>query len=467
MRARRIRIGRFLEELVSRHRPIAMARGLELILDLRALGNPDPNAGGRPIILWADPDLLEKAVGNLLSNALKFTPKGGTVALSLTIEAGEVRILVQDEGPGVAAEHRERIFERYYQAESGGHQSAEGAGIGLSLARELAELQGGSLQLVEGGAAGATFALTLPSGTDHLSIEDIGLDEPSDPSFPTPIRPPPPVGSRPRVLLVEDHPELRAYLAARLSAELDVEAVGDGETALLRLRAGGFGLLLSDIMMPGMDGIDLCRAVRADPTLQGLPVVLLSAKGPSAEAEARAAGADRFLSKPILASVLMRSLRELLPYAEPIPEEEAPTPTIPPPPETTPSPIALPAPVEAPPPVEAGQAPLNEAERALLDRLLGIARARMSDPSFTVEVLASAVAMSPRTLQRVLNRLSGKAPSSWLQELRLESAQDLLRRGGSVSEAADAVGMAPAYLSRVYKAWFGYPPSREERSRGG
>jgi AraC-like DNA-binding protein len=374
MRARRIRIGRFLEELVSRHRPIAMARGLELILDLRALGNPDPNAGGRPIILWADPDLLEKAVGNLLSNALKFTPKGGTVALSVTIEAGEVRILVQDEGPGVAAEHRERIFERYYQAESGGHQSAEGAGIGLSLARELAELQGGSLQLLEGGAAGATFALSLPSGTDHLSIEDIGLDEPSDPSFPTPIRPPPPVGSRPRVLLVEDHPELRAYLAARLSAEVDVEAVGDGETALLRLRAGGFGL---------------------------------------------------------------------------------------------PAPLEVPSPVEAPPPVEAGQAPLNEAERALLDRLLGIARARMSDPSFTVEVLASAVAMSPRTLQRVLNRLSGKAPSSWLQELRLESAQDLLRRGGSVSEAADAVGMAPAYLSRVYKAWFGYPPSREERSRGG
>ena len=186
-----------------------------------------------------------------------------------------------------------------------------------------------------------------------------------------------------------------------------------------------------------------------------------------------AAGADRFLTKPILASELMRSLRELLPYAEPIPEEEAPPPTDPPLPAAAPPPVALPAPLEAPPPVEApppgeaGQAPLNEAERALLDRLLGIARARMRDPSFTVEVLASAVAMSPRTLQRTLNRLSGKAPSGWLQELRLESAQDLLRRGGSVSEAADAVGMAPAYFSRVYKAWFGYPPSREERSRGG
>ncbi len=183
------------------------------------------------------------------------------------------------------------------------HPAAEGAGIGLSLARELAELQGGSLRLVDHAGVGAVFELSLPVGIEHLAIGDITLEGGTGEVLELPSQ-----AATGRILVVEDHGELRAYLSARIGSEYAVDAVADGHAALERVRQGGIDLVLSDIMMPGMDGLSLCRHLRADPALAALPVVLLSAK-----VEALAAGATIYLPKPVLTSALMAALRRLLP----------------------------------------------------------------------------------------------------------------------------------------------------------
>jgi signal transduction histidine kinase/DNA-binding response OmpR family regulator len=406
MRARRTELSGFLVELVQRFSPLAQARGMTLSLT-GATGSA---------WLWVDPDLLDKTLSNLLSNALKFA----RCEISVTLEAGEssVRVAVADDGPGVPPEVADAIFDRFFQADASDTRSADGAGIGLALARELAELHGGGLVLTPS-PQGATFELTLPRGATHLDVTDIALD-PAPAEIFAPAEPAEPAGRR-RVLVVEDHPELRAWLVSRLAAEFAVEAVADGFAALERLRQGGIDLLLSDIMMPGMDGLALCRAARADPALRALPVLLLSAKGPSAEPEARAAGADAFIPKPVVGHELMAALRQHLPVD--------------------------------PAPADVGQ----------LARIEAVARAHLGDPELSVERLAQKVAMSPRTLQRTLNRLTGRSPVAWLQELRLEAGRDALRRGASVQEAAAAVGLSASYFTRLYGSWFGYPPSQERR----
>lgn len=419
VRACRLALAQTLEVLVARHAPLAASRGIQLSFAAEAA-----------LEVWADHDLLEKALSNLLGNALKFTPRGGAVRVSLRAEPGGARVEVADTGPGVRTELAERIFDRYFQVDSGDDRPAEGAGIGLALARELTEAQGGSLRLLASGGPGATFALSLPTGTDHLTVADISLEEPYGERVASAPRPTSSAGPG-RVLIVEDHPELRAYLAARLSGAYAVETAADGPAALARLRRGGIGLLLSDIMMPGMDGVALCRAVRAEPGLTELPIVLLSARGSAAEPEAMAAGANAFLAKPILTSDLLRALEAHLP---PAPPEESAAPQS-----------------------------KTEADLALLERITAVATGNLRTPGFSVEDLARLVAMSPRTLQRALQRIAGKAPLSWIQELRMGHAQERLRAGDTVSEAAEAVGMTPSYFSRVYSAWFGYPPSKEPR----
>jgi signal transduction histidine kinase/CheY-like chemotaxis protein len=410
LRARRLAVEPFLRDLVDRHRPLAEDRGLSVSVE------------AAPVEVWADRDLLEQAVGNLIGNALKFTPRGGRIGLSAAAAADRIVIEVADDGPGVAPQDAERIFERWTRAEPA---QAEGAGIGLSLAREIAELHGGELTLAPS-ERGARFVLALPSGADHLSVSEVALDDPGPAS---PSAPPAP-GKR-RILVVEDHPELRAWLAARLGEEFAVELAVDGAEALARLEASPPDLVLSDIMMPKVDGLSLCRSIRANPHTASLPVILLSAKGRATEPEARAAGADLFLPKPVRTSALLEALRARLPSPEP--------------------------PVE----VEEAPGPRTELEAEWIGRLEALVRQHLADPDLSVERLAKQVGMSRRTLQRALNRLLGQSPNTWLQELRLAHGREVLLRGGTVGEAAGAVGLSPSYFARLYRAWFGYPPSEE------
>jgi signal transduction histidine kinase len=318
-------------ELTNRviERAGAAARTRKMTLELNAPAQLD---------VHADPHRLETVLSNLLGNALKFTPDGGAVRVEIEADKEQVRVRVRDTGPGIPEGELERIFERFYQVEGSQRRRHGGAGMGLALAKRLVELHGGSLSVTSRVGGGSCFECCLPRGREHFKDEVLerrrtqsGLhpnrrseDRPalepalaSSPAAALADAPAPPVwldrGRRPRVLVAEDERDLRDYLVTTLAEHYDVVPAGDGGEALRLLASSPFDLVLTDMMMPDSSGTDLCRAIRADTRLAGLPVIVLTALSSSDDAlEAYAAGADDFVTKPFHSRVLLARIRAQL-----------------------------------------------------------------------------------------------------------------------------------------------------------
>jgi signal transduction histidine kinase len=323
-------VGQLLAELVAAATPHAERRGLKIVTE-RLDEVPDS---------VFDPAKTEIVAANLLSNAIKFTPPGGHV--TVRAEPGEeaVAFEVEDDGVGIPEDHLERIFERFHQVDASMSREQGGAGLGLALARELARLHGGNVTVRSRRGEGSVFRVEMPLGpggalperrrrprrredqfaqarADAIAAREYALrtlretlladvEVPRLPSVGAgaPPRPQPPAGA-PRLLLVEDNADLRAFLANRLSRLYRVEAAADGATALAAARRARPDLVVTDVMMAGMDGHELCRRLRADPVFAAVPVILLTARaGAEALAEGLEVGADDYVVKPF-------ALREL------------------------------------------------------------------------------------------------------------------------------------------------------------
>jgi len=268
---------------------------------------------------WIDRDMWEKIVFNLLSNALKFTLQGEiTIRLSMTAEGFEFR--VSDTGVGIPAEELPRMFERFHRVEGARGRSIEGSGIGLSLVAELVRLHGGTIAVASTLGAGSTFTITLPRG--HAHLPEAAVDGSTAPASgtgrqaigeilygdrsATPVVFQRPRAAGGRIVLAEDNPDLRNFTAGILAPYYEVEAVGDGEAALEAVSRRIPDLVLSDVMMPRLDGFGLLRRLRADSGTSTIPVILLSARaGEDALVAGMEASAEDYLAKPF-------SSRELL-----------------------------------------------------------------------------------------------------------------------------------------------------------
>ena len=448
LRARRQDLGAFLRQVVGRFTSAASERGLAL--DVSA---PDG------VILWFDPDLIDKVLTNLIGNALKFTPAGGSVTVALRADPvvegadGVATVSVTDTGVGISPTEQASIFERFYQVDSADRRQHGGAGIGLSLARELVELHGGALTVHSAPGRGSAFCFTLPLGSTHLRPDELDL---------SPAPAPPAVasgteaggrvadaaaddedGAAPgaRVLVVEDHPDLRAYIAAHLSQHFQVQTAPDGAAALDAIRAQRPDVVVSDVVMPHLDGISMCRALRADPALADLPVILVSAKGAEADRRAGLEVAQAWFSKPFRMREMVETALRLAPAS---PERPANTDGAPVPPEA-----------------------MTDEDRRLLARLEALVHERLADPELSVVLLAKRLAFSRRQLLREVRRLTGQPVVAYIQRERMEAARDMLRRdsAATVANVAEAVGMNRAYFSRLYSAWHGKAPS-EDRLAG-
>ena len=406
----------------------------------------------RPLAAWVDPERYEQILGNLLVNAFKFTPSGGKVRVGVRTEHRTAVVTVRDTGQGIPAEAVPHVFERFHQIVDAATPPHGGAGIGLALVRELVGLHGGTVEVESVEGFGSAFTVRLPLGRAHLPPEafDAAPGAPTRsalPAAPGPDARPvdrPPTPSDAVVLVVEDHPDMRTYLCDLLAPHYAVEGAADGQAGLdaaRRLHADGRppALVLSDVVMPRLDGIDLCRALKADPALGHVPVVLLTAR---ADEESRldglGASADDYLAKPFSVDELLARCENLIEVRRRLQARFSG--------EVVVHPTAVVVPRE---------------EADWLAQAQAAAEARLADAGFGVDWLASDLGVSTRTLQRRLKAACGLTPHAFLRTLRLEHAAALLEAGGrSVAEVATAVGYTdPDSFSRAFRQGFGVAPS--------
>jgi signal transduction histidine kinase/DNA-binding response OmpR family regulator len=298
----------YTSELASVFRSAIESAGLRLVL-----------SGPSRASAYVDRTMWETIVFNLISNALKFTFAGEIeVAIAATSRGVEMR--VRDTGIGIAQDDIPRLFERFHRVRSVRSRTHEGSGIGLALVRELVHLHGGSIEVASALGAGTTFTVVLPHGSDHLPQDRVGAPfrpqalegrreevaheiESWAPS--ESLRPANDALDRPRIIVADDNADLRTYLRTLLERHYDVEAVGDGISALAALERRRADLIICDVMMPQVDGLEVVRRLRADESTSRIPVILLSARaGDDAAALGLGLGADDYLLKPFSAAEL-------------------------------------------------------------------------------------------------------------------------------------------------------------------
>ena len=308
-------LAKFTGDLASNFRSAMEAAGLELVVDCPPL----------PKNVYVDREMWEKIVLNLLSNAFKFTFEG-SVTVKMEADGGHATLTVSDTGVGIPERELPHIFERFHRAEGTKGRTYEGTGIGLALIQDLVKLHGGAVEVQSHLGRGSAFAVTLPFGSEHLPQDRLAA--PDSRSITTRSdsytaeamawlaedrRAHPTVdtqgsrnrGPRPKVLLADDNADMREHILRTLGDEYEITAVADGSEALKSALRETPDLILSDVMMPETDGFELLRAVRENPRLREVPVILLSARaGEEARTEGINAGADEYLTKPFTAREL-------------------------------------------------------------------------------------------------------------------------------------------------------------------
>jgi signal transduction histidine kinase/response regulator of citrate/malate metabolism len=313
-------------ELASNFRSACERAGIELVVDCPSLDE----------LVYVDPDMWEKVVLNLVSNAFKFT-LSGRIEVKLRTSGTQVQLTVRDTGVGIPAEELPKVFERFHRVEISRGRTQEGSGIGLALVRELVKLHGGTVSVESAPGRGSLFTVSLPRGNEHLPDDRINAartltstslgaapfvsealrwlpdssSEGGDGSFVTSHEPLREVADERRfhVLLADDNTDMRDYVSRLLADRYQVRAVADGQAAWNAIQEHVPDLVLSDVMMPVLDGFELLRRIRADPQTREMPVVLLSARaGEESRIEGLEAAADDYIVKPFSARELLATV---------------------------------------------------------------------------------------------------------------------------------------------------------------
>lgn len=433
--------------------PFARSRQVELVWQ--------EGTAVQPVIVHTDQDALLKIITNLVSNAVKFSPAGSKVVLALETRAQEAILSVMDNGPGIYPDDLPFIFNRFHQSKHEDVQHDNSTGIGLSLSEELAKLMNGKLGVESEREKGSTFFLHLPLAA-----------MPDEPGEDTRKAGPPPAavlnspvfremeklkGQDFHILVVEDHEELRDYLSRLLGDYFQVHTAPNGPEALKLLEKEdspltrpGKSLIISDLMMPGMDGVQLTEQLKLDKRFQNIPIIMLTARRDrNQRLKALTIGVDDYLTKPFDNQELLIRIKNLV-----IRSQE----------KLRPDPAVGDSRHDENKPEGIGQNNLTQDAEQLdwLKDLETFAIKHLSDSQFNVGFLSTYANMSDRNFQRHMKRVTGMTPSEYIKEIRLHQARELLESGTikSVKGVSRAVGFSShEYFSDQFFNRFGRRPS--------
>ena len=427
----KIEINRFLRQLAGNFQSLADQKQVDLQIQV-----PQEKC-----YVNADQDKIEKIVLNLLSNAIKFAPEKGWVKLEANF-TNVLQLSVANNGTPIPAEEQDRIFDRFYQAGNTRHQ---GAGIGLALVREFVELHHGRLGVSSSELAGTTFWVELPleimPETKELSQKKLYQPTPLTATKNTPAAPTLSgmVEDKPVLLLVEDHEEVRLYIREKLLDHFKVFEAANGQQGLEKAIEILPDLIISDVMMPIMDGVTLCHQIKKNTRTDHIPVILLTAK---ADIESRLlglqTGADDYLAKPFNNTELLLRSQNLILQRQKLRQRYQQS-------------LQL-------TPVRNG---LSKAEAQFIQKAINIIEANLESPDFTAEDFARNMHMSRQHLHRKLKAITGMSATDFIRNLRLEKAAVMLGNGTkSVAEVAYQVGFNNlSYFSKCFKKKYDQSPS--------
>ena len=399
------------------------------------------------IMLRADQDKIERICYNLLSNALKYTSEGGEISLMAKEEGGRVMISVADNGCGISSDELPYIFDRFYQAKNAGR----GTGIGLAIVKAFTELHHGEVSATSIEGKGSTFTIHIPvrqkgEVTNQPTEKIEQLVEPSSAQeVPNQARHideliQPYQTDKPEVLIIDDNIDIRTYLRSVLSEKYNVSEAANGKAGLELARKIVPDIVLSDIMMPVMDGLAFCQQLKTDKAISHIPVILLTARSLDEQrAEGYEHGADAYLSKPFSLRLLLSRIDNLIESRKKLNQTWSKG-------------------VEDD---EIGNIS-NEIDKSFLKQLRKIIQENLANSDLSVEQIGDEIGLSRVQLYRKVKALTGYSPVEIVRKARLTRARHLLQTTErTVSEVAYAVGFStPSYFSKCYKDEFGESPKK-------
>ena len=429
-------LNKFLHVICASFESLAYAQNIRLITELNDV----------PDLAYFDGDKVQKIINNLLSNAFKFTSTEGEVAITAKQQGTRLAIAVSDTGKGISEEDQKQLFNRFYQSRSNTVHTA-GTGVGLTLAKELAQLHKGDITINSAEGKGATFTFEFPF--DKASYANEYLISPSATSKIEPRQRATRVidtnveatdESKTQILVVEDNPDLRAHISNLLKDNYKVLNAINGKKGLELAIKAVPDLIITDLMMPEMDGIQLNEAVKNNENTSHIPVILLTAKADrDTKLESLKTGADDFLVKPFDNEELFIRVENMISQRQKLQEKYAQTLTL------SPSKITI-----------------QSKEEAFLKKALELVDANIANPEFTVERFQKEIGMSRMQLHRKLKALTNFSSSEFIRDVRLQRAADLLAGNNlNVSEVAYSCGFnSVSYFTQCFTQKFGVNPSK-------
>ncbi len=434
-----------IEQVVDDFRSIASERHIELIFAY----------SHKSIPLWIDGERIESVVYNLLSNAFKFTPNSGRISVTISLFEvdGVAKIEVQDSGIGLSLQAQAKLFERFAQTSKSLNREIKGSGIGLALTKEIIDLHHGEISVTSGVNKGSMFSVTLLTSNSQFDMEQIDFNDDLNTNGEVEVvkketdtvdKIEVPEDAQ-LILVVDDNADLRSFLNDQLSESYRVVEAADGVEALAQIEKEQPDVIITDLMMPNMDGVEFTRSVRGNFETSHIPIIMLTAKhDPNDRIKAMEYGADGYITKPFSIELLLVRIDNLVTQRRLLLEK-----------------FSTRSAHNKPAKIEAKDVVVTDLDEEFMQRLVAWIDANVEDSEITVDDLAAHMGLGRTTMYNKLKSLIGKSPIELIKEYRINKAELYLKTGQfSVSEVAYKVGFSdPSYFSRCFKDYYKLSPA--------